>query len=183
MDTHPHVICQVSKKMSKRSVESSSGEEVVNKKIKHKEMERFDFTRLDKEVRRQVMEAVTVAKAVKSRQPILLVLHGDEFCDTTSYAYWPATQEVGEWLLQALLITEIEDMEKHVELAQYLGSRDDSEYADAFKGCYEDRIKCQSDLGLFLPIRGSHLEHNPSFAIAKTSLSTWLYTQECYLVA
>ena len=167
-------------RMSKRTTDMAH-EEVNTKKSKVNKKE-LDFDGLDKEIKRQIKEAVSMAILPDSKQPILLELHGEEPYLDDTVAYWPASQEVGEWLLQALVLLEKENLDKHVLIAQVLGSLCDSDYRDAYKGYFNDAIHCAADLGKFHAVSTDRYsdEDCDGSNIVLTSLSTWLYAHHCY---
>lgn len=170
--------------MSKRTYETEMEEEEILLK-RTKICKEIDFTIIDKGVKRQMKEAVSAALVKESVQPILLEIKNWDTDDET-LAYWPASQEVGEWLLQALLASkESENIYEHPFLAEVLGSLCGSDYTDTYKGYFEDRIKCEADLGkfelvLFTSIERKTHEDGGRPSVKRTSLSPWLYIQSCY---
>ena len=177
-------MCQCVKKMSKRTYEMEMEEEEILLK-RPKTGKKIDFTIIEKGIQRQMKEAVSAALNKDSIQPILLEIKNLDTEDET-LAYWPASQEVGEWLLQALLASkESGNLYEHPFLAEVLGSLCESDYGETYKGYFDDRIKCEADLGKFNIVLFSSLERKtyedggrPS--VKRTDLSPWLYIQYCY---
>lgn len=168
--------------MSKRSadIREIDNPDLPFKKGKH--CKTLDFSKLDKEKVRQIKEAVCAAMVKDSLKPILIEQIAEEDAHNNTFAYWPASEEVGEWLLQALLYLESEDLEEHVRMASTLAETEHIYYKEYFKGYYNNLIQSSVDLGTFKPVRtGLREGEDDASYIERTSLSTWLYSHFTFI--
>jgi len=145
-----------------------------------------DFTVLAQ--RRQICEAVAAAIRLGTDQPVILNVMNEETGEVSPYAYYPASREVGEWLLQYLEHTaEAQKCQKHYAITALIENetlRPDVPPMDAeaiFKGLFGDLIKTTTDLGQFLVLLSAGEDAcGDARMVVVTSLNTFLYQQTCY---
>lgn len=149
---------------------------------------------LDKDWRRMVAAAVKDSLAEGSRSPIILEFQ--DLCteDTIQYAYTPASQVVGVWLLETLEVLSWKQPSLHIILTSLIhdaAEEDDDEtsgkeaseaVADLFSDCLDGIIKQRSDLGTFRVVL-HHEEDTPekqtALFVNRLQLHHALYHQVC----
>lgn len=143
----------------------------------------LDFSGLQPETLRLMTEAVDAALVADSAQPIVLDLVEGSRCD--GVAYWPKSRELGLWLLQALAVLKQQDVNVHCEFVAALSScLDDRDCELVFRGHCDNAIKCPADLGRFrgvLELDEAAMEPDDEHFVARASLATHLYHQQCYV--
>lgn len=146
----------------------------------------LDFAaELDQDWRKQVAQAVAAALPADSLQPIILVLEDTDVDDTLHYAYNPASQEVGEWLLQALELLSWKKPSLHYALTAVIhdDGEADVDVASLLADYLGGRIKERSDLGRFRVLLTADEdlpnEDHPELFVNVTALNFALYHQRC----
>ena len=122
----------------------------------------------------------------------MLVLQNSHVDDTVRYAYNPASQEVGEWLLQALELSSWRRPALHYALTAVIhnddddvdGDRVDSELSALLANHLGGRIRRRSDLGRFrvllTPDEDTPDEDRPELFVNAAKLNFALYYQTCH---
>ena len=143
------------------------------------------FSEIPTEIQKQISQAVEHAVKPDSKQPIILQVMGMDEPGQNDYefAYWPASQDVGERLMKTLVLLRTEDVDRHAALIFLLDDDMDEELDDFYKPYFSGKVKKLSDLGHFKKLshwdRGE--EEEGEEYCTRSSLDTFLYFEQCYV--
>lgn len=140
---------------------------------------------------------IAIQHAFKSEgftgQPIIFQLTSEDSPGNNDcqIAYWPASEEIGEWLLKTL-ISYRDDPNLSADVHQAMmeriivfGEEEDDWNMDAFEDFYEDKIKKLSYLGRFkkvIPLDEWNDIYDGDIEdyVIRENLDTFLYHEQCY---
>ena len=163
--------------------EDSSGEAEPakpspEKKSKKSKERQPDRSRVDPTVAMQIYDAVIAALDMACRQPVLL--HIEDPDGYTVVAYWPRNKEVGLWLLETLVVA---DIDLHTDLVAAIAWPHKEDVRRAFDGLFNGAICTLAELGEFATLTGGELrcndDDNGRVRMNKKDLCAFLYTQYC----
>lgn len=144
----------------------------------------IDFSILEPSFLKQVNEAVKLATKLDSDQPILFRMIAEDHIDNECHAYWPASEEIGSWLINTITVLGLTDTKKQVFMGDCFYYNPDS-VEQRFKGLYNDKITKLSDLGVFKCVHSDIFKddkHRPKYnddVCGRSDLNTFLFSVDC----